>query len=241
MYVVMAERDPIDVIKEQITRADALSDLTPDQELFKTWQTETKSILDKIFTSKSVHYQNFVALRFRVTDVKVFASPEIDKMNSARFKKDLENAKAMLQSAVKELTLDRTLFKRIQTTPKSVEVSLQGEYYLSSVTSDPQIRRTIQSVCEAAGLKPVSTEGDRGESLSSRIDQIRRARLGIYDLSADSLSDSLLELGIALGMGKEVTVLCKRGCAVPEIILQLGPIEYEGTSDLAEKLRKKFS
>ncbi len=237
----MAERDPIDVIKEQITRADALFDLNPDKELFKTWQSETKAILDKIFTSKSVHYQNFVALRFRVTDVKVFASPEIDKMNSGRFKKDLENAKATLQSAVKELTLDRTLFKRIQTTPKSVEVSLQGEYYLSPEISDPQTKKAIQAVCEAAGLKPVSTEEHRGEPLSSRMDQIRRARLGIYDVSAGSASDSSLELGIALGMGKEVTVLCKRRGPIPETVRQLSPIEYENDSDLAEKLRKKFS
>jgi hypothetical protein len=239
MKLFMAERDPIDVIREQIARADGLFELNPDQELFKSWQAETKAILEKIFTSRSIHSQNFVALRFRVTDVKVFASPEIDKMNSARYKKDLENAKAMLQAAIKELNLDRTLFKRIQTTPKSVEVSLQGEYYLSSGISDPETKRVIRSVFEASGVKPVSPAGTEGESLSSRMDQIRRARFGIYEIPSDDPS-GLLELGIAIGMGKDITVLCRRGCDLPDALRQLGPIEYHDLSELAEKLKKKF-
>ena len=51
----------------------------------------------------------------------------------------LEAARNLLQGAVKELTLDRTLFKKIQTTPKRVEVALKGEYYLSSGIENPEL------------------------------------------------------------------------------------------------------
>ena len=86
----MAERDAIDLIREQLNRVDGLAGLHPDHEVFKQWHTEMKTILEKVFSSKSIHYQNFVALRFREVSVKAFASPEIDKINAARFKKDLE-------------------------------------------------------------------------------------------------------------------------------------------------------
>jgi len=87
----MAERDPIVLIKEQLSRADGLAGLHPDHEAFKQWHTETRTILEKAFSPKSVHCQNFAALRFREMSVKAFASPEIDKINSARYKRDLEN------------------------------------------------------------------------------------------------------------------------------------------------------
>jgi hypothetical protein len=48
----------------------------------------------------------------------------------------------------------------------------------------------------------------------------------------------MLEIGIALGLGKEVIVLCKRGSPLSETLKQLDPIEYEDLSDLTEKLRK---
>jgi hypothetical protein len=115
----MAERDPIDLIREQLNRVDGMAGLHPDHEIFKQWHAETKAILEKTFSSRSIYYQNFLALRFREMSVKAFSSPGIDKINSARYKKDLENTKSILQSAIKELTLDRTLFKKIQTTPKN--------------------------------------------------------------------------------------------------------------------------
>jgi hypothetical protein len=115
----MAERDPIELIKERLNGMEGMAGLHPDHEAFKQWHTETKAILEKVFGSKSIHYQNFLALRFREVSVKTFASPEIDKINAARFKKDLENVKSILQSAIKELTLDQTLFKKIQTSSSS--------------------------------------------------------------------------------------------------------------------------
>jgi hypothetical protein len=115
----MSERDPIDLIREQLNRVEGMAGLHPDHEAFKEWHAETKTILEKVFTSKSIHCQNFLSLRFREVSIKAFSSPEIDKINAARFKKDLEHLKNILQSAIKELTLDRTFFKKLQTTPKT--------------------------------------------------------------------------------------------------------------------------
>jgi len=109
----MAERDPIDLIKEELNGIEKLTGLHADHEAFQQWHTETKTILEKAFSSKSIHYQNFVALKFREMSIKAFASPEIDKINAQRYRKDLENVKNVLHGAIKELTLDRTLFKKI--------------------------------------------------------------------------------------------------------------------------------
>jgi hypothetical protein len=230
----MAERDAIDLIREQLNRVDGLAGLHPDHEVFKQWHTETKTILERVFSSKSIHYQNFLALRFREVSVKAFASPEIDKINAARFKKDLENVKNIFQSAIKELTLDRTLFKKLQTTPKTVEVSLKGEYFISSGITDPEMRRAIQSVFDGSGLNPIHG----AKSLDDQIGQIRRAKFGIYELSTSEKSETLLELGIAIGLGKEITLICKRGSSLPENIRKLPRIEFENLSDLTEKLKK---
>ena len=86
--VRMPERDPIDLIREHLSRLDGLLGLHSEHDAFKHWHAETKMILEKAFSPKSVHYQNFLALRFREMSVKVFASTEIDKMNAARYKKD---------------------------------------------------------------------------------------------------------------------------------------------------------
>jgi hypothetical protein len=238
----MTERDPIDLIKEQLNRVDGMTGLHPDHEVFQHWHTETKMILEKVFSHKSVYYQNFLALRFREVSVKAFASPEIDKINAARYKKDLEHVKNILQSAIKELTLDRTLFKKIQTTPKTVEVSLKGDYLVSSGILNSEILQAIEYAFEGSGLKPIySAEAvQKRESLSHRIDQIKHARFGIYDLTDPEKSDVLLELGIALGMGKEVMIIYKKGSPLPETIKQLKGIEYENSSDLTEKLVKKI-
>lgn len=195
----MAERDPIDLIKGQLNRLEGLAGLHPGNDLFKQWQTETRTILEKAFSPKSTHCQNFMALRFLEVSVKAFDSPEIDKINSARYKRDLENSKTILLSAIKELTLDRTLFKKIQTTPQTVEVSLTGEYFISSGIIDPEMRRAIELAFEGSGLTSVcggDTPRER-ESLDHRIDQIRRARFGIYDLSLPQKEEVLFELGIA--------------------------------------------
>lgn len=238
----MAERDPIDLIKEQLTRVEGLAGLHPDHEAFKQWHTETRTILEKAFSPKSVHCQNFVALRFREMSVKAFASPEIDKINSARYKRDLVNSKNILQAAVKELILDRTLFKKIQTTPQTVEVSLTGEYFLSSGIKDPEMKKAIESAFEGSGLNPI--HGDealrKGESSEHRIDQIKRARFGIYDLLSPETAETFMELGMALGMAKEVTIVCKKGTSLPEMMKKLQRIEYESFSDLTEKLKQKM-
>jgi len=236
----MAERDPIDLIRDQLNRAEALTGLHADDENFKRWHSETKTILEKIFGSKSIHYQSFLAHRFREMSVKAFASAEIDKINAARYKKDLDHSKNVLQSAIKELTLDRTLFKKIQTTPKTVEVTLKGEYFISSAIEEPDLIQAIQSAFEGSGLSAIrDIEAVRKrESLQQRIDQIKRARFGIYDLSAPEKTDASFELGAALAMGKEVIIIYKKGFPLPEMMKQLNRIEYESVSDLTEKLRK---
>ena len=200
----MAERDPIDLIKEQLNRVDEMAGLHADHENFKHWHSETKTILEKIFGSKSIHYQNFLALRFREMSVKAFASAEIDKINAARYKKDLENVKNILQSAIKELTLDRTLFKKIQTTPKTVEVSLKGEYFISSGIEEPDLIQAIKNAFEGSGLSPIlDMEASRkGESLHQRIDQIKRAKFGIYDLSSSGKNGCLPRTRCGPGHGE---------------------------------------
>ncbi|MBS3907385.1 MAG: hypothetical protein KGZ49_10160 [Syntrophaceae bacterium] len=238
----MAERDPIDLIKDQLNRWEGLAGLHPGNERFKQWQTETQMILEKAFSPKSTHCQNFMALRFREVSVKAFDSPEIDKMNSARYKRDLDHSKNILLSAIKELTLDRTLFKKIQTTPKTVQISLKGEYFISSGITDPEVRRAIDLAFEESGLTSVcGGDGPReGEPLDHRIDQIRRARFGIYDLSSPKKEEVLLELGIALGMGKEIMILYPKGSRFPEMMGKFPKIEYENLTELTDQLKKKM-
>ena len=236
----MAERDPIDLIRDQLNRTEALTGLDAEHENFKRWHSETKAILEKIFGSRSIHYQSFLALRFRDMSVKAFASAEIDKINAARYKKDLDHSKAILQSAIKELTLDRTLFKKIQTTPKTVEVTLKGEYFISSGIREHDLIQTIQRAFEEIGLSPIQNmENDRKrESLQERIAHIKRARFGIYDLSAPEPTDTFFELGAALALGQEVIVISKKDSPLPETMKPLNRMEYENASDLAEKLKK---
>ena len=237
----MPERDPIELIRGQLNRADEMAGFHVDHENFKHWHSETKTILEKVFSSKSIHFQSFLALRFREMIVRSFASTEIEKINAARYKKDLENAKNILQSAIKELTLDRTLFKKIQTTPETVEVSLKGEYFISSGIQESDLTLAIKSAFEGSGLSPILGEetSPKAESLRQRIDQIKRANFGIYDLSASERTPTLLELGAALGMGKEAVIICKKGSSLPDIMKQLNRIEYENVSDLTEKLKRK--
>ena len=238
----MPERDPIDVVRDQLVRVEEMAGLHADHENFKHWHSEIKTILEKIFGSKSIHYQNFLALRFREMTVKAFASTEIDKINAARYKKDVENVRNILQSAIKELTLDRTLFKKIQTTPKTVEVTLKGEYFISSAIEESDLIEAIRNAFEGTGLNPIpGMEAPRKEKpLPQRIDQIKRAKLGIYDLSNPIRPDTLLELGAALGLAKEAMILCRKGSSLPEALKPLNRIEYENGPDLTEKLKKKF-
>jgi len=238
----MPERDPIDLIKEQLNTIEKLTGLHADHEAFQQWHTETKMILEKVFGSKSIHYQNFLALKFREMSTKAFASPEIDKINAQRYRKDLEHVRNFLQGAVKELTLDRTLFKKIQTTPKTVEVSLKGEYFISSGISDLDMVKAVDSAFEGSGLQPIygSEAIQRGDLLQQRIEQIKRARFGIYHWMSPEKGDVLLEIGIALGLRKEVTLFCKKGSSPSGILKQLNPIEYQHFSDLTEKLKKRI-
>lgn len=238
----MAERDPIDLIKEQLNRIDGLAGLHSEHEIFQHWHAETKTILEKVFSSKSIHYQNFLALRFHEMTVKAFASPEIDKINTTRYKKDIENARNIFQGAIKELTLDRTLFKKLQTTPTTVEVLLQGEYFISAGILDPETMRAIESAFEGSGLKPIygSSGGVKEKSLQHQIEKIRRARFGIYDPSNSEKTNTLLELGAAYGLGKKIVILCRKGGSFPEAVRFLNPIEYESLSDLTEILKKQM-
>jgi hypothetical protein len=238
----MAERDPIDLIREQLNGIEKLTGLHADHEAFQQWHTETKTILEKVFSSRSIHYQNFVALKFREMSIKAFASPEINKINAQRYRKDLENVKNVLQGAVKELTLDRTLFKKIQTTPRTVEVSLKGEYFISSGISDLEMLKAVESAFEGSGLQPIhgSEAIQKGDLITHRIEQIRRARLGIYPLISSEKEEVLVEIGIALGLGKEIILLCKKGTPFSGLLKQLNSVEYEHVSDLTEKLKKRI-
>jgi hypothetical protein len=174
--------------------------------------------------------------------VQAFASTEIEKINAARYKRDLENAKNILQSAIKELTLDRTLFKKIQTTPETVEVSLKGQYFVSSGIQESEWFQAIQSVLEESGFTPIGglEASQKGESLHQRIDRIKGAQFGIYDLSTAKRTPALLELGAALGIGKEAIIIHKKGSPLPEWMKQLNRIEYENVSDLSDKLKRKL-
>ncbi|MBP1696296.1 MAG: hypothetical protein H6Q41_1484 [Deltaproteobacteria bacterium] len=237
----MAERDPIELIKGQLIRADDMAGLHPDHENFRHWHSETKTILEKVFSSKSVHYQSFLALRFREMSVHAFASTEIEKINAVRYKRDLENTRNILQSAIKELALDRTLFKKIQTTPETVEVSLEGEYFVSSGIQESELIQAIKSAFEGSGLTPIlGLDGSqKGELLRQRIDRIKGAKFGIYDLSALGSAPTLLELGAALGMGKQTILIHKKSSPLPEWLEQTNRIEYENVSDLIDKLKRK--
>jgi hypothetical protein len=238
----MAERDPIDVIREQLGGVDGLAGVHPEHDLFLSWHSETKAVLEKIFSSRSIHYQSFVALRFREVSAKGFASPEIDKINAGRCRRDLESVKNILQGAIKELTLDRTLFKKIQTTPKTVDVALKGEYFVSSGILNPEMNQAIEKAFEGSGLTPVCTLEARGKgmSLRDRIEQIKRGRFGIYDVSGAAREEVLLELGAAIGLGKEVFLLHNKGSTLPAVVRDIHPVEYEGLADLSERLKKKI-
>ena len=233
--VKMAERDPIDLIKEQLDSMEELAGLRANHEIFKKWHGETKTILEKAFSPKSIHCQSFVALRFQEMGPTPFSSPEIDRINSARYKRDLENARNILQGALKELTLDRTLFKKIQTTPESVEVALNGEYYLSSGIDSPELIQAIQTAFEGSGFHPLH---GKDAFFQQRIDKIKHTSWGVYDLSSIEKVDPLLELGAALGLGKKTIILYKKGTSFPEATKSWDRIEYENTSDLTEKLKK---
>jgi len=236
----MTERDPIDVIREQLGKVDGLAGGHPEHDLFLSWHSETKAVLEKIFSSRSIHYQSFVALRFREVSAKGFASPEIDKINAGRYRRDLESVKNVLQGAIKELTLDRTLFKRIQTTPKTVDVALKGEYFICSGILDPEMNQAIEKAFEGSGLTPVCTLEARGKGLPlrDRIEQIKRARFGIYDVSGTGKDDVLLELGAAIGQGKEIFLLRKKGSTLPAAVRDFHSVEYEDAADLSERLKK---
>jgi hypothetical protein len=231
----MPERDPIDLIKEQLNRMEDLAGLHANHDTFRRWHGETKTILEKAFSPKSIHCQSFGALRFREMGPTPFSSPEIDKINAARYKKDIETARNILHGAVKELTLDRTLFKRIQTTPQSVEVAMKGEYYLSSGIDSPELIQIIQASFEERGFTPLH---GKDAPYHQRIDWVKRTSFGIYDLSTPEKTDTLLELGAALGLGKKVIILYKKGASFPEAIKPFDRIEYESASDLTERLKK---
>jgi len=234
----MAERDPIDLIREQLNGIEGLTGLHANHEAYKKWRDETKTILEKAFSPKSIHCQSFLALRFREMGATPFTSPEIDKINAARYKRDLENARNILLGAIKELTLDRTLFRKIQTTPQCVEVVLKGECYLSSGINHPELIRAIESAFEGTGLSALY---GKEVPFDRRIDQIKRCPLGIYDVTEPDRVEVFLELGAALALGKKVFVLRKRGAFLPEVLKPINRIEYEDFPSLTEKLRKEMN
>jgi hypothetical protein len=122
-----------------------------------------------------------------------------------------------------------------------VEVSLKGEYFISSGIHESDVALAIRSAFEGSGLTPIFglEASQRGESLHQRIDRIKGAKFGIYDLSALGSTPTLLELGAALGLGKEAILIHKKGALLPEWLKQLNRIEYENVSDLTDKLKRR--
>jgi hypothetical protein len=238
----MPERDPIDLIRDQLGNADTMASLHADHEAFKQWYSETKIILEKCFSSKSVYTQSFLALKFREIVVKAFGSPEIEKINAARYRRDLENTKNILQGAIKELTLDRTLFKKIPTTPKTVDVPFQGECLLSIGFPEPSMVQAVGQAFEKEGLNLVWSDemSRKGGTLAQRIERLRRVRIGVFILDTSEEADVLIELGIALGMGKETWVFYRKGTFLFHTLQFLEPKEYGELSELTEKLRQRM-
>lgn len=236
----MAERDPVEVLREQLGRIEGLAGLHAEHEVFKQWLTETRALLEQTFSSKSLHYQSFLALRFREVRVKAFASVEIDKLNAQRFRRDLENAKNILQGAIKELTVDRTLFRKIQTTPRSVETTLKGEYFIGTGVKDSSVLEAIQRTLEEGGLSKASSDqaNPTRDPLGERIERIKRARVGIYDLSDPKNREVCVELGAALALGKTVIISYQQGTALPEALKSVASIEYRDTNSLSNALKK---
>jgi hypothetical protein len=123
-----------------------------------------------------------------------------------------------------------------------VEVSLKGEYFVSSGIQESALIQAIKSAFEGSGLTPILglQVSQKGESLHQRIDRIKGAQFGIYDLSTAERTPTLLELGAALGIGKEAIILHKKGSPLPEWMKQLNRIEYEDVSDLSDKLKRRI-
>lgn len=233
----MVEKDPIEILKNQLNKVDTLSGLHFEHDLFRAWQGETKKVLEEVFTNKSIHTQNFLALKFREISIKGFSSPEIDRINSVRFKKDLENARKILQSAIKELTIDRTIFKKIQTKPKTVELSIKGEYFISSGIKDSELTKAITSAYDDSGLSPIYGVDSYKEDPIYKYDLIKKGLFFIYDISAINDKDSFLEFGIAIGLGKEIILISRGNSPIPEWVKSFKFIQYETPSELTEKLK----
>jgi hypothetical protein len=108
--------------------------------------------------------------------------------------------------------------------------------------TDPEMLKAVESAFEGSGLEPIhgSETTQKGNLINQRIEQIRRARLGIYPLISSEMEEVMVEIGIALGMGKEIILLHKKGTAVSGLLKQLNSIDYEHFSDLTEKLMKKM-
>jgi hypothetical protein len=50
----------------------------------------------------------------------------------------------------------------------------------------------------------------------------------------------LLELGAAIGLGRDVFVLHKKGTLLPEALKSFERVEYEHLPELTEKLKKRI-
>jgi hypothetical protein len=232
----MAERDPIDLMKEQLQGIEGLTGLHANHEKFKRWHEDTRLILEKAFGSKSIHCQSFTALRFQEMGKTPFASHEIDRLNASRFKRDLEIARNILQGVIKELTLDRTLFKKLQTTPKSVEVTLKGEYFLSASIENQGLAQAVRMAFEGSGL--TADVAQKGEPIQDRINRVKQALFGIYGVSDKGSGEGMLELGVALTLGKKTLLLCHRETSLPDFLKGMDFLEYEFQEDISGLLKK---
>ena len=123
----------------------------------------------------------------------------------------------------------------------TVDVPFQGDCFLSVGPSELQLVQAIEMALAGGDLNLTCSDetSRKSEPLRERIEKIRRAKLGIFSLSVPEEADILVELGIALGMGKEVWVVHRKGTLIREALQFLDQIEYEDLPGLTEAMRKR--
>ena len=85
-----------------------------------------------------------------------------------------------------------------------MEVSLKGEYFISSGIKAADLIQAIKNAFEGSGLSPIlySETSEKEGSFQQRIDQIKHTRFGIYDLTTQEKTGHLPRSGCRPGNGE---------------------------------------
>jgi len=75
--------------------------------------------------------------------------------------------------------------------------------------------------------------------LGKIVERIKDTEFGIYDLSREGRPNVILELGIAIGLGKPYYIVTRKGCMLPSDLAGLDHIEYASFEDLTRQLVQK--